>query len=597
MMTTSLRAPRRLAARALLSFLLLMLIIPAAHSQTSKRKGVGFFFKKPIEDSSTPETVPTTPGPAPLPELDPKSAKLRGIVLEAIPQNRPYREILADAIVLTYRNRGFKNLWNLRQMPDFLSRSLAPQLIRHGLPEMLALEPNNLALPKRGPVNIKDLAFTIAIADAGSLVRQGFVNTEAIWPDWNKGDRPGINRNDPNAISRDLLQIASQSKFEAATAVDTMAPRNWIYRELQNAYIAALRTKVSSARLPEIPDPATGGVAKPDQPYPHAPALAEHLTNKGHLDMASADRQALESVTPELAEGIKRFQKAHGLTADGVMGAGTWKLLTANPIDTLRLRTLNLHRARLLPDDFGERYAIINLPSAELYAFDGQSHALTMRIVHGKTESAEFYTPIFRDVMGEIAFAPYWNVPPSISVKEIFPKLAEDPNYLANRQYEIVDQFKDDATVFELNPETMAKIETGELLLRQKPTSDNALGKVKFLLPNEFNIYLHDTPSKQFFAMADRAQSHGCIRLSDPPKFAQWALARQGWDAAKINASMDASAQIRQRLTPPVNIYLTYFTCFPRPSDELDGTLAITSPRDVYKMSEKDSITLKAVLP
>lgn len=527
-----------------------------------------------------------------------KLETIRTLVLDSIPEDRHYRQLLADSIAITYRNSKFKNLWNSRQMPDRLFQHLSQHLVRHGLPEILALDPNSFSgLPRRAPVNSRDLAYTIAIADAGLLVRLGAVPPSMLWANWDAGDRPGDDRCTPDAIAADMLRISSYRKFEAGAAIDTMASRNWIYRELQNGYIASLRARANASRFPQVPDPASTGLATPGQPYPYAGVLAENLAMRGHLNLPEEERRSLQSVTPALADAIKSFQREKGLAADGIMGSGTWKFLSINPAAELKKRTLNLHRARLLPDEFGKRYLIINLPSAELFAFEDGRHSFTMRVVYGKNDSPDFHTPVFRDIMKEVVFAPYWNVPESISTKEIYPKLVEDPTYLTTKEYEIVDTFNDNATVFELNEETMAKIATGELWLRQKPIAGNALGKVKFLLPNQFHIYLHDTPSKQFFSMSNRAQSHGCIRLADPPKMAEWTLRHQGWDPPRITAAMNAPAQTREPLKDPVNVYITYFTTFPRPSGTSAGEFVLAPARDVYKLDEKDAGTLAAVLP
>lgn len=561
----------------------------AAEAQISKRKGgFGSLFKNQSSRNENPE-----PG-----QVDARAVLLKDIVMRSLPADRHYREILADAIVLTYQRKNFKNLWNHRQMPDRLYRSLSQHLLRHGVPELMALDPNSFGgIPRKSPVNSRDLGYTIAIADSGALVRLGPAPREVIWSDWDKGDRPGLNRDTAETLAEDLLKVSSYRSFNAGAAIDSMASRNWIYRELQNGFVASLRAASKPDQYPTIPDPATTGIAKPGQPYAYAGQLAETLALRGHLTLSPDERRSLQFISPELAAGIKNFQQANGLTADGIMGSGTWKVLTMSPAQQLKTRAINLHRARLLPDDFGERYIIINLPSAELFTFNGRELDFTMRVVLGRSEEEEFHTPVFRDVMREVVFAPYWNVPESISVKEIYPKLLENPNYLTEKHYEIVNNFRDDASVFELNEETLAKIETAKLYLRQKPTPGNALGKVKFLLPNQFNIYLHDTPSKQYFAMDNRAQSHGCVRLADPPKMAEWTLKSQGWDQSKISVAMDSSTQIREKLATPINVYLTYFTSFPRPSGTSAGEFILAPARDIYKLDIRDSAALASVLP
>ena len=578
-------------------------IVPAQESSGQENKRIGAFgrlFKKRTVPAPAPNQTPGSTsnsqaekGPD-RPIETPKTQALKAAVLSVLPGDRHYRETLATAIDLAYQQRNYKNLWNHRQMPDRLFRGLAFHLSRHGLPEMMALDAYSLASRLRGaPVNNRDLGYTIAIADAGALVRLGGVSPSAIWSDWNTGDVPGLDRKNAKSIAEDLLRATHQRNFDPGVAVDTLAPKNWVYRELQNGYVASRRALSSGAGHGSsgVPDPASAGLARPGLPYLHAPALAGALVARGYLNMPEETRRSLRSVTPQLTEGIKAFQRAHGLTADGVLGPGTWRYLNANPQDHYRARVLNLHRARILPDDFGKKYLIVNIPSAELFGFESGKHAMTMRIVHGKYSKEDFHTPIFRDVMREVVFAPYWNVPESISVTEIFPKLEEDPSYLERNHYEIVRNFRSDAEPLPFDEDALAKIGTGELFLRQKPTGANALGKVKFLFPNKFNVYLHDTPSKQYFSRSDRAQSHGCVRIADPSEMAKWTLR---WDEEKVSTALTQGERLSQAVAEPVNVYVTYLTCFPRP---VKGRFVLSEAKDVYNKDDKDAQTLNAFLP
>lgn len=574
----------RIHLRATLTLLLspLLFACELADCQGMSRKGsFGRLFKK----KTVPEATSTRAG------------TLKEVVMRAIPDDRHYRETLADAIVIAYEDNRYRPLWNRRQLPERLFQTLSSHLARHGIPEIMILDPNGIAELCRGaPVNPRDLGYTIVLADAGALTNLGPVAPATIWPEWNTGDRPGIDRDKPRSIANDLLALSSRSHFDAGLIIDEKAPRNWIYAELQRAFIVSQRALKYADRIPGIPNPAVAGVAKPGEPYEHAAAIAEALAVRGLLEMPPAKRAGLRQMSPELTEALKRFQQYRGLDVDGIMGPGTWKYLAASPAASYRRRALNLHRARLLPDDFGHTYLIVNLPSAELFAFDGNQLAFSMRIVFGKNEEA-LHTPVFRDIMREVVFAPYWNVPTSIASKEILPKLLEDPAYLEKRHYEIVDSFIDDARVYELNEETLSKLTMEQLYLRQRPIPGNALGKVKFLLPNRFNVYLHDTPSKEFFQSDHRARSHGCIRIESPPQMACWALERQGWSAEQIDEALDSDTQIRARLLMPINVYITYFTVFPRPSANPEQPFVLSKPRDVYKLDEGAVDSLNAFIP
>ncbi|MEO0415330.1 MAG: L,D-transpeptidase family protein, partial [Verrucomicrobiota bacterium] len=295
----------------------------------------------------------------------------------------------------------------------------------------------------------------------------------------------------------------------------------------------------------------------------------------------------------QLTAGLKAFQAANGLTADGIFGPTTWKHLNQNPVNQYRSLSINMHRARLLPQELGSRYLMINLPSAELFGFENGQHNLTMRVVHGKASNEDFHTPVFRDVMKEVVFAPYWNVPKSISVDEICPKLENDATYLERNRYEVVKNFLVNTTPLDYTPELLPKLQEGTLYLRQKAGPSNALGRVKFLFPNQFNIYLHDTPSKQYFARSDRAHSHGCIRLHQPQKMAEWTLTKQGWSEQQVADAFNGDERKGQAVSDPVNVYITYFTSFPRPNGP---RVNITSARDVYNLDSKDARALSSVI-
>jgi len=248
-----------------------------------------------------------------------------------------------------------------------------------------------------------------------------------------------------------------------------------------------------------------------------------------------------------------------------------------------------------MPARPGDRYLIANLPCAELYLFDSNDfHVKTMRIVHGRADKETHRTKIFRDRMQEVVFGPYWNVPPSIAVKELLPKMQEDWGYLSRNDYEIVTSFGG-STGNRLSPETLAGVAQGKLLIRQKPGSSNALGYVKFLFPNTFNIYMHDTPSKEFFARANRDHSHGCIRVSKPDELAEWVFAPDGWTIDRVREAMKNDLNKGVAVKGGINVYITYFTTFPRPVP--GGRILMAPGRDVYELDGVDARTLSSVIP
>jgi murein L,D-transpeptidase YcbB/YkuD len=200
---------------------------------------------------------------------------------------------------------------------------------------------------------------------------------------------------------------------------------------------------------------------------------------------------------------------------------------------------MNMERWRWLPDDLGPRYLIVNIPAFELNAIENGKSVLDMKVVTGKKDSP---TPVIVDRMTTVVFSPYWNIPTDIVEKEILPKVEKDPSYLEKNNIEAVE-------------------ESGRF--RQRPGPGNSLGQVKFLFPNHYNVYLHDTPAQALFDRVERDFSHGCVRLDRPADLAKYVLRDQPeWTEAKINEAMQRGIEQSVPLKQPLPIYLVYFTAW-----------------------------------
>lgn len=533
---------------------------------------------------------------APLP-VGPEEESLRNQVKSLLPSERHFSELASIVIGQVYAQRGFRPLWRADTIAAGFHRALGEQLKRHALPELLAIDPETLVtrVPVGGPVEARDLAHTVAFLDTALMVRIGVVPSSMIWPDWDSGDKPGSDEGSVESIVGDLVTVTSAHPFEMEKAIHAMGPKNWIYRELHKAYPAAKEAILKYSGLPQIPSPEQIGPGKPGELYPAAPAIAAHLVDRGYLAMAPAEAAVLTMMTPELTGALIAFQTDYGLDPDGVFGQASWGHLNANAADRFRSIVINLHRARLMPGKPGDRYLIANLPCAELYLFDANDFpAKSMRIVHGKASVASQHTRIFRDRMQEVVFGPYWNVPPSIARKELLPKMQEDWGYLSRNNYELVNSFGGSAGT-RVSPDTLAAVSSGSLLIRQRPGGSNALGYVKFLFPNPYNIYMHDTPARDFFARANRDYSHGCIRVAKPDELAEWVFAPEGWTLEQVRGRMKNDLNKGVSVKGGINVYITYFTAFPRPAP--GGRFLIASGRDVYGLDSVDARTLAAFIP
>jgi len=299
-------------------------------------------------------------------------------------------------------------------------------------------------------------------------------------------------------------------------------------------------------------------------------ALRERLRVTGDLD-APADAKPVYD--DEVARAVARFQVRHGLEPDSGVGRATLSALNV-PVETRILQVeLNLDRYRWLPAEFEKRYLLVNIPDFHLRAYDDDREVFEQRVIVG--DEYQNATPVFADSMTYLVFRPEWNVPSSILVNEMLPKLREDIYDLAAHGFEVVDT-QADSVVRDPSSIDWDDVDSGELSyrVRQRPGENNSLGLVKFMFPNRFNIYLHDTPSRKLFDRPVRTLSHGCVRVEDPVQLADFVLdGQEGWDEGKVREAMEDSKAKRGRtvsLEHPVPVYLLYLTAFVR-----DGELHI----------------------
>jgi len=233
--------------------------------------------------------------------------------------------------------------------------------------------------------------------------------------------------------------------------------------------------------------------------------------------------------------------------------------------DRRRLLALNLERWRWMPDDMGTRHVLVNIPAFHLMVRENERAVLDMKVVVGESD-AEHRTPVFSSEMATVVFSPYWNVPDSIVEGETAPAIARDPSFLERNNIEILRQSRGRSEP--VDPESVDwddAAELKQLLFRQRPGAGNALGHVKFLFPNPFNVYLHDTPADALFARRGRALSHGCVRLEQPEAFARYVLRDMpDWDDRRIHEAMHADVEKPVALKEKIPVHIVYFTAWPR---------------------------------
>lgn len=291
-------------------------------------------------------------------------------------------------------------------------------------------------------------------------------------------------------------------------------------------------------------------------------AVCERLQISG--DLRRSDRRGcddlLEYDSP-LQQAVRRFQARTGLATDGIVGPRTRAAMNVPVEERLAQMAANLARWWRLPDDLGERFVMVNIAAYRLTAVAAGRPVLSMRVIAGRPETP---TPVFRDEISYLVFGPYWNVPRSITERELLPRIAANPAYLRRQRLQVVDGWSAPAKV--IDPETIdwdAALDAFPFRLRQRPGPRNALGLVKFMFPNRFNVYLHDTPARHLFAVGRRAFSHGCVRVEAPIALARFLLADpERWTEKTVETAMHAGRRRVVHLAEPVPVYLTYFTAW-----------------------------------
>ena len=307
--------------------------------------------------------------------------------------------------------------------------------------------------------------------------------------------------------------------------------------------------------------PATKKPIKPGDIYPGVPRLIRLLRLVGDLPEGAALPSDDTVYQGSLVDAVKSFQLRNGLTPDGRIDATTLAELNVPLSRRVRQMELTLERWRWLPDEYQHSPIIVNVPEFRLRAYGDQfTIAVTMKVVVGKVYG-QHETPIFMSKMRSVIFRPYWNVPPSIAKAEIIPALERNPGYLEKENMEVVDDHDNIVSSGVVPNEILEEAREGKLSFRQRPGPENSLGLIKFVFPNEFDVYMHDTPATELFSKSRRDFSHGCIRLEKPIDLAVWVLRNNpGWDIDRIRAAMNGTKTEEVTLTQPISVLIVYGT-------------------------------------
>jgi len=375
-------------------------------------------------------------------------------------------------------------------------------------------------------------------------------------------------RIDPRAAGFDM---PARERLDTAAVIEQLAGRGdpravlaevepgYLHYRLLRQSLERYRELAAAPGLPALPALPHGSI-RPGESYAGAPQLRRRLAAVGDLPLQQSQRTALQ-LDADLVAALKRFQYLHGLADDGTLGAATLAALRVPFAQRVRQIELTLERWRWVPA-LQPPTLIVNIPQFRLFlirsAVDDEAGMLRMNVIVGR-QYPQLHTPVFTADMTAVLFRPYWDVPPSIVRRELLAELRRNPRYLEAHDMELVSTDGSASTATGADLEALA---AGRLRLRQRPGPDNALGLIKFVLPNRYDVYLHSTPAQRLFAAPRRAFSHGCIRVSDPVALAAAVLAGAGgdWTADRIRAAMDDDATFQVKLAQPVHVLILYGT-------------------------------------
>ena len=500
-------------------------------------------------------------------------------------KSTPLRQAIAQAaagdrvLAAFYRDNGFEPLWTGRTRKHRLRREALLIALRgasdHALPvseypatEIAARMKRARKAPDRGTLDVYLSKIYLAYAaDIGS----GIVNPKRI--NYDDEDKRGeIARRRPIRDPRALLDGIFVSNAKAYFSL--LPPKAPEYNRLMKAKLdlemiiarGGWGAKVNARRL------------EPGDTGPQVVGLRDRLIAMGFLK-----RNARASYDPELTRAVQVFQTAHGLFADGIVGPGSLRMLNTSPNKRLAQIIVAMERERWMNFDRGARFIEVNIPDFSAKIIENGVATFQTRAVVGAAED-ERRTPEFSDEMEHMIFNPGWYVPRDIATMEYLPLLQEDPFAVAH--LELLDE---DGEPVERETVDFASLdeETWPFLMKEPPSQVNALGLVKFMFPNRYNIYLHDTPQKVLFSKEARAFSHGCIRLGDPFDFAHALLSLQTEDTQRvIDDALAEEDEFRVDLDEHVPVHVIYR------SARVDAKGRLQFRRDIY---QRDSAIFSAL--
>ncbi len=510
--------------------------------------------------------------------------------MSSLPRFACRGEILCGSLAIPrfYERRDFKPAWSvdgdpLSQVDDLTNaiqmadrEGLRPEdyhltNIRSLLAELQQDKVAGRPLQPEMLVDL-DLLLTDAFLVYASHLLAGRVNPETVHTEWIAYNR--------TADLANILQVALDSN-RIQESLETLPPSHLGYQRMRDT-LFQYRLLERSGGWPLIPPGPK--LSRGDSDL-RVSILRSRLATSGDLDFAFADEP--NRFDDSVEEGVRRFQDRHGLEADGIVGPKTLAALNIPVEERIQMLEINMERWRWVPHDLGELHILVNLASFGLSLFENNQQVMSMPVVVGKPARS---TPVFSGEMTYLVFNPYWYIPHKIAVEDVLPKIVGDPNYLKRQNIRVLQAW--DGTAPQIDPETInwsqLTPDNFAYKLLQEPGPQNALGRVKFMFPNDFSVYLHDTPARGLFDRTKRDFSAGCIRISKPIELAEYLMRDYiDWTRDKILETISSGETKVVRLPRIVPVHILYLTSWVG----IDGKVYFLS--DLY---ERDKAMKRALL-
>jgi len=477
---------------------------------------------------------------------------LRDPATEFVPQGTLPQAVAA--LRSFYEGRDFQPLWS--GSPDAMARreALLAVLQRADSEGLVPLDYLHAVPPQTSG---EDLVAQARAELQTSVILLRYIRDLKWGRSWLVQFDPSLYRVERAEDWTQILDAAARTA-DLERFLQAQAPESQTYLNLKDALF---RYQAFASGPPLEPVP-TGNAIRPGSRDPRIPLVRARLEGIGATSPYRGTEPDRDLYDAELGSAVEALQRRFGLTADGIIGRATLRAINRAPAQLAETISLNMERLRWMPEAPGERYVRVNIAAFSLLAVDG-SETLEMRAIVGTPYRM---TPVFSDRIRYLEFNPYWTVPRRIVVEDLLPKIRNSPGYLQSQNIRIFDGWDENAV--ELRPEDVdwQAVRRGSVpyRFRQEPGPHNALGRVKFMFPNKYDVYIHDTPSRALFQQDSRPFSSGCIRVERPLELAAFLLRHEAaWNVQKLQALIDSGVTSRVYLAENVPVHLTYETAWP----------------------------------